>query len=243
MFPYDTALLEALRLNPTTIDEVVQIQEAIDIACGACDGLKWFNWLYLNVTEAVQARATDGGAEAFNNPGWVASLDVVFARYYFDAVRKALVGEQAPGCWQAFFDQRGNRDVARIQFALAGMNAHINHDLPLAVVEATDAAGIKLAHGTPEYADFTALNSTLDGLVQTAKEKLKVRLPGDGLPPVSSLEDRVAAWSLSAARETAWNNAELLEYLKNEAVLRTSLMAGIDGLTALSSKTLLVPVA
>ena len=38
---------------------------------GGCDGLKWFNWLYLQVTQAVEARV---GAGAFHDPEGLPSL-------------------------------------------------------------------------------------------------------------------------------------------------------------------------
>jgi hypothetical protein len=46
------------------------------------DGLKWFNWLYLQVTQAVEARVASGG---FADPAWLAQLDVQFAHLYFSA--------------------------------------------------------------------------------------------------------------------------------------------------------------
>jgi len=91
--------------------------------------------------------------------------------------------------------------VARIQFALAGMNAHINHDLPEAIVATCKAMNTVPQHGTWQYHDYTATNSTLNGLIDTAKKALRVRLLGDPLPPISHLEDTIAAWSLATARE------------------------------------------
>lgn len=35
--------------------------------------------------------------------------------------------------WQPLFEVTNNQHITRIQFALAGMNAHINHDLPIAI--------------------------------------------------------------------------------------------------------------
>jgi hypothetical protein len=52
MSPYDTNLLALARANPETIAEVVNAFRAIDDLLPANDGLKWFNWLYLQVTEA-----------------------------------------------------------------------------------------------------------------------------------------------------------------------------------------------
>jgi hypothetical protein len=95
-------------------------------------------------------------------------------------------------------------------------------------------------HGSGEYADYTAVNSTLDGLIETAKRELMVRLLGDPLPPVSRLEDRLAAWSVAAAREAAWTNSEVLWVLGSKLAERFE--ETLDGLAAVAGKTLLVPV-
>jgi hypothetical protein len=209
----------------------------IDATCVETDGLKWFNWLYLRVTEAVQARVSHG---AFSNLSWLADLDVRFAQLYFDALQSALSGANCPGCWNVMFTARGNTQLARLQFAFAGMNAHINRDLPDAIVATCKATRTVPAHGTPQYDDYTAVNSTLETLIETARTTLRVRLPGDPLPGVSHLEDVVAAWKVSAARESAWNNAEALWNLPPP--LTDNLKHSIDGLTTVVGKTLLVPV-
>jgi hypothetical protein len=132
--------------------------------------------------------------------------------------------------------------LARIQFALAGINAHINHDLPQAIVATCDATSTTPQHGGTHYADYTDLNSTLDGLVAVAKTTLNVRLPGDALPSVSHWEDTSAAFSVSAARESAWNNAELLWNIRSLPAVHAAFLNTLDGLTAVVSKTLLVPI-
>jgi hypothetical protein len=239
MFPYDSTLVTAVRSAPQSVADVVEIMQAIETNCADGDGLKWFNWLYLEVTQTVEARVSAGG---FGDPVWMATLDVHFASFYFDAIQTSLSGQATPGCWQALFDQRNQPMIARIQFAMAGMNAHINHDLPQAIVATCQAAGVAPAHGSTHYNDYTALNTTLDSLIDAAKQTLRVRLPGDALPPVSQLDDTLAAWSMSAAREAAWNNAELLWHLADAPPIAAAFLDTLDGLTAVAGKTLLVPV-
>jgi len=239
MFRYDPDLLTAVRSTPQSVADVIQTMQAIDRICIDGDGLKWFNGLYLQVTEAVRDRIAAGG---FTNLAWLADLDVYFAAFYFQALEANLSGQGAPGCWQAMLQCRAQAAVARIQFALAGMNAHINHDLPMALVKTCETSGSYPAHGGPQYADFTGLNTTLDSLIESAKRTLNVRLLGDSLPPVSQLEDRVAAWSVAAAREAAWTNGEVLWVLRDSPPLLARFQDTLDGLTALASKTLLVPV-
>jgi uncharacterized protein DUF5995 len=112
--------------------------------------------------------------------------------------------------------------------------------LCLAIDTPCKAATIAPQHGSGQYRDYTSVNATLDGLIEQAKQALHVRLPGDPLPGVSHLEDVIAAWDVSAAREHAWVNAEQLWNLP--PLLAGGLMDTIDGFTAVISKTLLVAV-
>jgi len=237
MFPYDAKIVAALQNTPQSIPDVLQELQTIDGLCVNVDGLKWFNGLYLSVTQAVADRVKTGG---FTDPAWLAQLDVQFASLYFAAVRSALTGAPCPGCWQAMFSVRGNVQIGRIQFALAGMNAHINHDLCLAVDSTCKATNTVPQHGTVQYDDYTSVNPVLDGLIGQAKQTLEVRLPGDPLPAVSHFEDLAAAWNVSAAREKAWKNAEHLWNLP--VLLAGGLMDTIDGFTTVIGKSLLVPV-
>jgi Family of unknown function (DUF5995) len=136
------------------------------------------------------------------------------------------------------FQRRNQTAIARIQFAVAGINAHINYDLPIAIVN----TGVAPQHGDVHYNDYTALNTTLDSLVESAKRMLNVRLLGDKLPPVTHLEDTIAAFSVRAAREAAWNNAQLLWEFRKVPPATNAMLDGLDGMTTVIGKTLLVPV-
>jgi hypothetical protein len=237
VFPYDSQLAASVQVPPQSIPDVLGLLQTIDTICVDADGLKWFNWLYLQVTQAVEDRVVGGG---FNDPAWLSELDVQFAQLYFNALEAALSGAPCPGCWEAMLSCRNQNKIARIQFALAGMNAHINHDLPLAIIATCKAENTAPQHGTAQYNDYTAIDGTLDGLIDVAKQTLNVRLLGDPLPAVSHLEDLVAAWDLGAARELAWNTAESLWQVS--ALAARIQMDTIDGLTTVIGKALLVPV-
>ncbi len=91
MFPYDPALLKVVQSVPNSVAEVLAMMQNIEAICADGDGLKWFNWLYLQVTTAVEARIAAGG---FADPAWLAELDVQFARFYFGAL------ESVPFRWK-----------------------------------------------------------------------------------------------------------------------------------------------
>jgi hypothetical protein len=237
MFPYDAKLAASVQSPPKSISDVLQMLRTIDNTCSDTDGLKWFNWLYLQVTQAVADRVAAGG---FNVPAWLSELDVQFAALYFESLYASLTTAPCPGSWQALFCCRNQPSIARIQFALAGMNAHINHDLPFAIVATCKATNTVPLHGTPQYIDYTAINTTLDSITDTAKTALNVRLPGDPLPAVSHLEDLIAAWNIADFRERAWKNAESL--WKNAAIAGAILEEALDGLTTFASQALLIPI-
>src|SRR5690348_5506076 len=107
--------------------------------------------MYQQVTESVRQHV---GAGFFADPDWMAHLDVAFGNLYLDAVR-ASVEEPArvPRAWAALLERRADARVTPLQFALAGMNAHINRDLPVAVVS-TCAALNTSPHDGAQHADF-----------------------------------------------------------------------------------------
>jgi Family of unknown function (DUF5995) len=239
MFAYDSQLLVLLQTAPQSIADVLATMESIDALTVEGDGLKWFNWLYFHVTQAVEARVSSGG---FNNPRFLSDLDVQFAQLYFNALKHSLSNQALPDCWESLFAQRNQIALTRIQFALAGINAHINHDLPIAIVSTCKSEALTPQHDTTQYDDYTSLNSTLDSLINEAKQTLNVRLLGAALPDVAQLENMVAGWGVGAAREAAWINCELLWHLNGEPLLSAGFLDNLDGMTALVGKGLLVPI-
>jgi hypothetical protein len=239
MFSYDPQLLARLETPPASIADVLATMQAIDALTINGDGLKWFNWLYFQVTQAVETRVSAGG---FQDPVFLSELDVQFAQLYFNALKSFLSNASLPDCWNSLFMQRSQAQIARIQFAMAGINAHINHDLPIAIVATCKIQNLAPQHNIAQYTDYTSLNTTLDSLIEEAKQTLNVRLLGDALPAAAQLENTIAAWSVSAAREAAWNNSELLWHLDAEPLLQASFLDTLDGLTTVVSKGLLIPV-
>lgn len=241
MFPYDPQLLSVLKgTAPNNIGAVENQLRALDQLLRINDGLKWFNWLYLSITEAVHASVAGG---KWNDPDFIQQLDVSFAMRYFDSLQSYLSQQPCPCCWAVLFERRADVMIARVQFAVAGVNGHINHDLPQALVATSRRMGKILSHGGPEYSDYVGLNVTLDSVITTAENALKIRLGGDQISDIANLEKRVAAWSVSAAREAAWTNGEVLANLEPFPSLSGRYLSTLDGLAELASTALLVPVA
>ena len=217
-----------------TISDVIEAFSAIEEFLPDGDGLKWFNWLYLQVTRVVDGSI---GAGQWNSSEWLTRLDVVFAGLYLDAL-----AETAPKCWQVLLDARNDARLARIQFALAGMNAHIDHDLSIAVTQTCREFAIAPVHLSPQYQDYCRVNDLLDGLVEAAKKELLVGLLGGPLPCLQLVENLAASWGLRGTREVAWTNAELLWHAQSIPGLADRFLDGLDNTTALAGRGLLAPV-
>jgi hypothetical protein len=81
------------------------------------------NRLSLRVTRGVR-QAVAG--PAFRDTRFMSELDVVFAKLYFAAIAEGEIDvSRAPSAWRPLLRCRTQRGIARLQFALAGMNAHI----------------------------------------------------------------------------------------------------------------------
>ena len=99
--------------------------------------------------------------------------------------------------------------VGGAAFVLAGMNAHINHDLCIAVVQTCREMRIEPVHLSAEYRDYTQVNQLLDNLIDSTKRELMVGLLGNALPFIGRVEDLVGAFGILGSREVAWTNSEL----------------------------------
>src|SRR5215472_5632274 len=142
----------------TSIDEAITRMEIIDAGLPATDGLAFFNRMYLEVTREVRERLKAG---FFADPAFMTRLDVVFANLYFQAADVAARPGAVPLAWRPLIEQREQPGIEPIQFALAGMNTHINHDLPIAVVQTCAELGTAPADGT-HRADYQKVDRLLD---------------------------------------------------------------------------------
>jgi hypothetical protein len=91
-----------------------------------------FHATYLRTTQAVAAALRDG---FFADTDWVDRWDVAFAQLYLDALEADQRGEPVPAPWAVAFGAAGSRPgLEPVRHVLLGMNAHINYDLPQALL-------------------------------------------------------------------------------------------------------------
>jgi Family of unknown function (DUF5995) len=226
-----------LRTPARSIDDVVGLMTAIDESLPDEDGLKWFNRLYLRVTVSVR-KAVEG--TTFRDPAFLAQLDVVFANLYFAALTAAGEGGAgAPAAWRPLLDARHQRGIARIQFALAGMNAHINRDLPEGIVQTFKALGGDPRTDRGRRQDFDSINALLERVEQEVRTDFSVGIVGVIDELGHDVDDAVAMWKVRAARAAAWTNAKVMWTLRDAPALHDEFFERLDGLTGLAGRGLL----
>jgi Family of unknown function (DUF5995) len=228
--------------SPSSIAEVIARMRADVASLPQRDGVACFTRLYLSVTEGVQQELT---GVTFRDPDFLARLDVVFADLFFAAFDAARADRaQLPRAWAPLVEARSAHGIAPLQFALAGMSAHINRDLPVALVATCRERGVGLEEGSPQHADFVLVNKVLASVEATVKSQYLtgwLRRLDRLIHRVDRLDDVVAMWNVSRARDAAWVNAEALWALRDQPELSADYLAALDRMVGLTGRGLLVP--
>jgi len=235
-------LTDILRPAPvSSIDGVLTIMTAIDARLPDADGLKWFNRLYLQVTSRVR-QAVAG--PAYRDARFMSELDVVFANLYFAALAAGEVDvSQAPAAWRPLLRCRTQRGIARLQFALAGMNAHINRDLPQGIVDVFTALGGDPTSAAARRQDFDSVNALLERVEGEIKADFSIGVIGRLDVLAGRADDVAAMWNVRVARLAAWTNAEVLWALQGTPQVRAAFFDTLDRSTGLAGRGLLKPIA
>jgi hypothetical protein len=222
-----------------SLGAVIERMRAILEPLDRRDGVACFTRLYLAVTEDVQGRLA---AAAFADPGFLTNLDRGFADLFFAACHP--VGGTRPEAWAPLFDARERNGIAPIQFALAGMNAHINRDLPVALVSTCRELGVGLEEGSPQHHDFETVNT----LLAATETQVKRRYVSGWLRTLDRLvhrfdriDDVVAMWDVGRARDAAWTNGEALWAIRDDAELAQAYLDSLDRMVGFAGRGLLVP--
>jgi hypothetical protein len=220
------------------IAAVLARMHAIADELPATDGEARFNHLYLEETVAVDTASRTAG---FEDPDFIRALDVVFAGLYFAAVDASRAGTPVPRSWAPLFAARRDARIAPIQFALAGMNAHINHDLPLALVSTFQAQSLALTRDSAQYRDYLKINDTIAATEARVKQEFLTGMLGVADEVLGHIDDVIAMWSIREARNAAWTNAEALWALRDHPNLTAAFEDALDGTVGFASRGLLVP--
>ncbi len=219
------------------IEGVLERMSQIDATLPANDGVAYFNRMYREVTRLV-AEAVQG--QEFLAAEFLARLDVNFANLFFGAYAEAEAGRPVTRAWSPLFEARSRPETHPIQFALAGMNAHISHDLAFAVVDTCRELGIAPVDRSAEHEDFTRTNDILAAASDQVKgwflTGLVARLDELG----GKVDDGIAMFAIHVARAAAWETSELLWHLGDNPGLDRRFRHGLARTVELTSRGILL---
>ncbi|MFI0942168.1 DUF5995 family protein [Streptomyces sp. NPDC021020] len=217
----------------TDVAAVLERMRATDAGLPYGDGVAVFTRVYASVTEEVERRLAGGD---FADRVVAARLAVRFAGRFLAAVEDDAAGRRPPACWRPLFAMRAHPGVRPLQFALAGVNAHVGHDLALAVLDTCRATGLGLA---ALEADFDRIGEVLTAIEERVREEL---MPGpDLLEAADPLTHVVGCWSLARARDAAWAAARLLWALRGSPAAYDECVSRLDAGVGLVGRLLLTP--
>ena len=233
-----SAVMPAPGVPVTSVAGAIARMEAIEAALPPADGLACFNRMYLDVTSQVNTRLGQG---FFADPAFMTYLDVAFANLYFAAADTASTPAAVPLAWRPLAEQRAAAGIEPVQFALAGMNAHINHDLPIAMVSTSTALATAPDAG-PHFADYQKVDQLLDAAEQSVRQSFESAPELSVDRHLSAVASLIANWMINSARDLAWTNCQLLWAVRDEPVARGLFLDTLAASTALASRMLLVAV-
>ncbi|WP_329570805.1 DUF5995 family protein [Kitasatospora sp. NBC_01266] len=218
-----------------TIDQVLARMRALAPGFPPGDGVGVFHRMYLTVTELIAAKLDSG---YFADPAALAVLDALFAGRYLAAVDADAAGQLPQACWRPLFELRRRPGIHPLQAALSGMNTHIEHDLPLAVLDAARQLG---RDPLSFEADYQRINDLLAQVEAQVRGEL---LPEpDRFQVVEPLLHVIDVWSIDRAREAAWGTVLTLRGLRNAPLAYRALVAALDGSVGMVSRALLTTLS
>jgi hypothetical protein len=92
-----------------------------------------FNKAYLRVTQNIQSAANH---DYFENPHFIERFTINFAHYYFRAINETIASDRKLSfAWCKLNLSAERTSAPEFIKLLMGANAHINHDLPLALLD------------------------------------------------------------------------------------------------------------
>ena len=152
----------------------------------------------------------------FLDSAWVDHLLHRFSEYYFVALEAY---EQdpiaAPPVWQLAHDTARNPDSLALQKLLVGVNAHINYDLVLTIVELlkSDWPDLTEEQRFSRYTDFCNVNEVINQTIDAVQDQILEReMPVMDLIDrlLGPLDELMISGLITRWRENVWRNATLL---------------------------------
>jgi hypothetical protein len=229
---------------PGVVDQLTRLQDVLDRCDPLFDSnpLGDFNRLYLVITTKVLERLYSG---AFADPAFLSRLDVEFAARYFDALRLWSDSNTTacPRVWAVLLRrmQQGS-DPRPLPSAAAGVNAHINFDLPFALVTTFAHLESDPVDGSDQHRDYLQINDIFSESIPDLRrgylEKWQLLLDtmnGD-------LDDWWQGELVEYTRDVAWRNAQKLWAVRHDTTRLDRERTRLDNNAAAFGRLLMSPL-
>jgi hypothetical protein len=176
------------------------------------DERQHFHGAYVRSTRTVMADAEAGN---FIDAEWADRWAVAFAQLYMDAFDAWERGGDPSGPWRVAFEASRDPNIPPLRHALLGINAHINYDLPQALLAViTDAEFDDEEILARRATDHEHVDSILVKRVHEEDKRMaKVEEPGDRTIVDSLMMPFNTAGTkrfLKDGRHKVWANTKLL---------------------------------
>lgn len=187
----------------------------------AGDERQHFLATYMRTTLEVKHEIERG---AFVDNTWTERWDIAFADLYLDALDEWNAKGSAPGPWSIAFEAANvTPRVPPLRHLLLGMNAHVNYDLPQALIQViTDQEFDNPVLVARRARDHERIDGILSSRVAAEDAELKkVEQPGDRTILDHLLTPFNRAGSkrfLKEARGKVWRNARALSQARRQGL-------------------------
>jgi hypothetical protein len=239
--PAQLAMAEAVQNPPADIAGVVarletvqQILDGLPPSPGT-NRVAAFNTLYHTITEQV--------AELLHTPQVVDAvflelLDVEFARLYFTALASWGVDDpDTPDAWEVLFRRGHDLGVTTLDAAVLGVNAHVNHDLALALISTWQRLGYP-GEG-PQHPDYLLVNKIFYKEIPMLRRRFATAWQLEIDRCVGELDDWSQRVLVRTTRAMAWEQAERLWVLQDNPDDFARACLVMDRAAAIAGETLL----
>jgi hypothetical protein len=211
------------------IDTEISRMDALRRQLG-CDHRAVFATTYELLTLELRA-AMLSNPHLFADPSWVIGEDATFANMYFDSFSAYESGKPVPPAWQVAFDAARSGDDNAVQDMLAGINAHVQRDMPFMMA----SVGLRTPAGATHKPDHDVFNNVLNQAYPVVADTIAQRfdpienLIAPGFNPLLGLTGNVLGDQLVQGwRELVWRNAEQLLNAPSPAAL-SGVASSIEG--------------
>jgi hypothetical protein len=204
------------------------------------DRRRYFHATYQRTTVAVAEELKRGG---FTDAAWVERWDVAFADLYLEALEADMAGRTPSRPWAIAFGAPA--DLPPLRHVLLGMNAHINYDLPQALVAViTDEQFDDAALLARREADHRAIDAVLASRVAAEDDELtRISGPAPLLDRLLRPFNRLGTQRfLREARGKVWANAIALSRARRQGPdAYATVLAQLEELSAAKVTALQAP--